>query len=220
MSLKNVKLSPISFNYYLLKIDSSISLQQISSKLTSLRAFDKDAKYIAVEFLDSLESVECNMFLEKLDGITHGLGLDVQFICANEYFDVNQTLNKPIVRLPSTLKSKQIFNSTLIVEHPVRSGIKIENDGDIIVTSFVSDNAEIIATGNIHVYGDCRGRLIAGSDGNKKSRIFVAKFNAELISIAGIYRAIEDKLPEKVANKSLQVYLDEKDRLNIVPLAT
>jgi septum site-determining protein MinC len=107
----------------------------------------------------------------------------------------------------------------LLIEEPVRSGIKVENDGDVIITTLVSHNAEIIASGNIHVYGDCRGRVLAGNGGNKKAKIFIARFNAELISIAGIYRVIEDKLPDNLHNKAVQIFLDEKERLNVIPLA-
>ena len=96
--------------------------------------------------------------------------------------------------------------------------MRVENDGDIVILNMVSNNAEVVSGEDIHVYGDGRGRFIAGSNGNKKARIFVQKFNAELISIAGIFRVIEDKLPTNLLNKTVQIFLDDKERLNILPL--
>jgi septum site-determining protein MinC len=124
-----------------------------------------------------------------------------------------------VVSLPLRLKSEQIQNKALLCEEPIRSGIRIENDGDVIITSFVSDNAEVVASGNIHVYGEAKGRLIAGSNGDKKARIFARQFNAEIVSIGGVYKVIESKLPASIYKKAVMISLDEKDRLNVLPLS-
>jgi septum site-determining protein MinC len=76
----------------------------------------------------------------------------------------------------------------------------------------------VISGGNVHIYGDCRGRILAGVNGDKSAKIFANKFNAEFISIAGVYRVIEDKLPANLENKAVQIFLDDKERLNIVRL--
>ncbi|WP_445775419.1 septum site-determining protein MinC [Shewanella sp.] len=46
-----------------------------------------------------------------------------------------------------------------IVHHPIRSGQQVyAADGDLIIMASVSAGAEILADGNIHVYGALRGR--------------------------------------------------------------
>ena len=67
---------------------------------------------------------------------------------------------------------------------------------------------EIMAEGNIHVYAPLRGRAMAGVQGDAKARIFCSNLQAELISIAGIYKVSED-LHENVRNKPVQVYLED-----------
>jgi septum site-determining protein MinC len=146
------------------------------------------------------------------------LMFELKFVLANEFALMKNIADIPVVELSLNLKSTPVSNPALRIEEPIRSGIKIENDGDIVILNLVSHNAEIISGGNIHVYGDARGRLVAGRYGDKSARIFVQKFNPELISIAGIYKALDEKLPEHLLNKPAQVFLDDKDRLNVVAL--
>lgn len=98
-------------------------------------------------------------------------------------------------------------NATKLIEQPIRSGQRIyAPGGDLIVLAQVSNGAEIMADGNIHIYGTLRGRALAGVKGNLNSRIFCQDLQAELISIAGHYRISED-LDESVRGKSVQIYL-------------
>ncbi len=96
-------------------------------------------------------------------------------------------------------------NSTLIT-HPVRSGQRIYASGDLIILAQVSAGAEILAEGNIHVYGSLRGRALAGVQGDTEARIFCSDLQAELISIAGNYKISED-LNSAVLNQPVQIYL-------------
>ena len=77
----------------------------------------------------------------------------------------------------------------------IRSGQQvIAKNGDLILLSSVSAGAELLAKGNIHVYGTLRGRAIAGLEGNTTARIFCQKLEAELISIAGRYKIFENDI--------------------------
>lgn len=94
-----------------------------------------------------------------------------------------------------------------LVTQPVRSGQKVYAQGsDLIVLAPVSPGAEIMADGNIHVYGALRGRALAGVKGNLESRIFCRDLQAELISVAGHYR-VSENLEEEMHGKSVQIYL-------------
>lgn len=77
---------------------------------------------------------------------------------------------------------------TKIVRTPVRSGQQIyAKDADLVVLNHVSEGAEVIADGSIHIHGTLRGRAIAGASGNTDAVIICNKLNAELMSIAGHY---------------------------------
>ncbi len=99
---------------------------------------------------------------------------------------------------------------SLLITEPVRSGTQIyAPGGDVIVVRSVSAGAEIIADGNIHVYGALRGRALAGATGDASARIFVGRLEAELVSIAGRYLVHEDIAPAHVGQR-VQIVLQEQ----------
>lgn len=107
--------------------------------------------------------------------------------------------------------------ASLLVTEPVRSGQRIFADrGDLVVLASVSPGAELIALGNIHVYGPLRGRALAGVNGDRAARIFCQSLEAELVAIAGLYRTSED-LPAAVRGQRVQAFLED-DALQIEPL--
>ena len=97
---------------------------------------------------------------------------------------------------------------SLLVTRPVRSGQRIYATGsDLVIVAAVSSGAEVMADGNIHVYGTLRGRALAGVQGNQACRIFCHNLQAELISVAGHYR-ISENLDAAKRGKPVQIYLD------------
>ncbi|MDE2225884.1 MAG: septum site-determining protein MinC [Xanthomonadaceae bacterium] len=99
----------------------------------------------------------------------------------------------------------------------VRTGQQVYAQGcDLVVVGTVANGAEVLADGNIHVYGALRGRAFAGALGDKAARIFCGEFRAEIVSIAGHYRVFEE-LPKEYAGKAVQIRL-EQERLQIARL--
>src|SRR6266550_4664154 len=97
---------------------------------------------------------------------------------------------------------------------PVRSGTQIYARGaDLVVTAPVSPGAEIMADGNIHVYGVLRGRALAGASGDVEARIFCSRLEAELVSIAGHY-LVSDQLPVEQRGSAVQIALVD-DQLTV-----
>lgn len=94
-----------------------------------------------------------------------------------------------------------------IVARPVRSGQQVYAPGDLIVLSSVSAGAEVLAEGNIHIYGALRGKALAGAQGKESARVFCLKQEAELISIAGHFMNGE-KLKQAYWQQPAQIYFD------------
>lgn len=98
--------------------------------------------------------------------------------------------------------------SALVIDKPLRSGQQVYARGrDLVVFSMVNAGAEVIADGHIHVYAPLRGKAIAGARGNTDARIIALCLEAELVSIAGVYRTSEVPLPADVRSKPTQVRL-------------
>ncbi|HEY4542802.1 MAG TPA: septum site-determining protein MinC [Noviherbaspirillum sp.] len=107
---------------------------------------------------------------------------------------------------------------TMIIDTPVRAGQRIYARGvDLVVTAIVNAGAELIADGSIHVYAPLRGRALAGASGNADARIFALSMEAELVSVAGVYRTFESGLPADVAKKAAQVRL-AGDRIDVLSI--
>jgi septum site-determining protein MinC len=98
--------------------------------------------------------------------------------------------------------------TAMLITQPVRSGSRIYAEGaDLIVTATVNAGAEVIADGNIHVYGALRGRAVAGANDNPEARVFALNFDPELVAIAGFY-AVREGLTGAPIGKPVQVRLD------------
>ena len=108
--------------------------------------------------------------------------------------------------------------ASMLVTQPVRSGQQVyASEGDLVILSSVSPGAELLADGNIHVYGPLRGRALAGLNGDTQARIFCQKLEADLVSIAGQYRLFEESVVESGADYGKQIYLKD-GQLIISPL--
>jgi len=101
--------------------------------------------------------------------------------------------------------------STLIHNQPVRSGQRIyARNRDLIVNAGVAAGAEVIADGCLHIYGPLRGRAMAGARGDPAARVFCQEFDAELVSIAGVFRVFET-IPAELAGMPVQAWLAGED---------
>ena len=97
----------------------------------------------------------------------------------------------------------------LIVDRPLRSGQQVyARGGDLVVLALVNDGAEVIADGSIHVYAPLRGRALAGAEGDTGARIYTTCMQAQLWSIAGIYRTGEAALPAALDGRAAMARLD------------
>ena len=111
---------------------------------------------------------------------------------------------KPIAPPP------QAIITAKIIDQPVRSGKQIYAKGcDLIITSTVSHGAEVLADGNIHVYGTLNGRALAGVQGDTNAKIFCKNLDSELIAIAGNY-LVSEQIPDEYKNSAqfLEIFLD------------
>lgn len=220
MIKSSVKFTHNTFEYYELTISPQTKLDEIKAKLSgfSQLTHENNSNIVIGLTEDYTEISQLEAFVSSILDCATLYKLNINLINANKNLISSQIAGLSVVNLPTTKKSKPLDNKTLYIDTPIRSGVSVFNDGDIVITNFVSNGAEIVAGGNIHIYGELRGRVIAGSGGNKLAKIFVTKFNPELIAIGGIYRAIDTKLPDNILNKFVVVSLDNKDKLNLSAL--
>lgn len=103
-----------------------------------------------------------------------------------------------------------------IINKTVRSGQKIEYEGDILVLGDVNPDAYIIASGNIIVMGALRGIAHAGANGDENAQIIALKLIPQQLRIAGYYTRSPDEdtnnepnYPEKAYIENNRIYIEK-----------
>ncbi|MGH8146380.1 MAG: septum site-determining protein MinC [Rhodanobacteraceae bacterium] len=141
-----------------------------------------------------------------------GLPLIAKFRAAYEHAERPAPASAETRPAPQSAAPETPATATTLatVQHhqPIRTGQQVYAQGaDLVVVGTVANGAEVLADGNIHVYGSLRGRAFAGALGDTTSRIFCSEFRAEIVSIAGHYRVFEE-LPKEFAGRPVQIWLD------------
>lgn len=83
------------------------------------------------------------------------------------------------------------FCLPLVIERSLRSGQRIEHEGDVVVIGHVNDGAEIFASGNVSVWGRLQGLVHAGFGGNDDVKVIVRQFEARQIRVGRCFGTME-----------------------------
>ena len=86
---------------------------------------------------------------------------------------------------PEERKQTDVADDTaLFINKTIRSGKRIEYPGHVVVMGDVNAGAEIIADGNVIVWGRVRGMIHAGAKGNRSATICALDLSATQLRIA------------------------------------
>lgn len=146
----------------------------------------------------------------KLKTLAQQAGLAVLQLGKNQHKTETGRITDTDTKTSTEPVIKTISLDTKLVEQNVRSGQQIYAKGtDLIIKGSVGAGAEVIADGNIHIYGSLRGKAIAGAGGDNSKRIFCQNLQAELVSIAGNYW-LSDSLQQGHWGKPTCIYLQNE----------
>lgn len=76
---------------------------------------------------------------------------------------------------------------TLIIKRTIRSGQRIEYKGNIVVVGDLNPGSELIADGDVYIFGRARGIIHAGNGGNNDNIILALSLEANQIRIGNIF---------------------------------
>lgn len=166
------------------------------------------------ELMDNLRRRELRVF-----GVENAPGVDPAVLQALGLIVVTGGREAPLSREPGPARTADAPRraENKVIRSPVRSGqIVVAEQGDLTVIGSVASGAELIAAGNIHVYGPLRGRAMAGCHGDDSAHIFCQSLNAELVAVAGLYQTSET-LEDAARQRCTHIYLeDEKLRMEVI----
>src|SRR3979490_3230509 len=207
--------------------------RQLAAKVAQAPNFFSNTPLVLA--LDKLPTSEGAIDLPGLMRVCRHHGLRTLAIRANRIEDIAAAIAIELPVLPPSGARERAINPketeirktpekppeptlkpTKIITTPVRSGQQVYAQGsDLVVVAAVSPGAELLADGNIHVYGPMRGRALAGVKGDATARIFCQQLSAELVSIAGQYKVSEDLRRDPLWGSGVQISLSS-DVLNII----
>ncbi len=94
---------------------------------------------------------------------------------------------------PQQTGTEQAGEPAILIRKTLRSGVKVSHPGHVIVMGDVNPGAEIVAAGNVLVWGRLRGTVHAGAEGDQSAVISALMMNPAQLRIAGITTLIDPK---------------------------
>ncbi len=79
----------------------------------------------------------------------------------------------------------QAGEETLLVQRTLRSGYRLENEGNVVILGDVNPGAEVIAGGHVIVWGRLRGMVHAGAQGREDAVVCALDLSPTQLRIAG-----------------------------------
>ncbi len=105
-------------------------------------------------------------------------------------------------------------NNALYLRQTVRSGQRLQHDGHLVISGDVNAGAEVVAGGDIVVFGTLRGVAHAGASGDEGARIIATNLRPTQIRIAGLIARSPDagapplsKSPEIASIKDGEIHI-------------
>ncbi len=102
----------------------------------------------------------------------------------------------------------------VIIRSTCRSGIRIESPSDCVILGDVNPGAEVVAVGDIIVFGNLRGIAHAGALGDRSARIWAFSIEPSQIRIADLV-AIPPK-GDKSASKRYEIAEIQGDLIELI----
>jgi len=109
-------------------------------------------------------------------------------------------------------------NNALYVYRNLRSGQRLEHEGNLVICGDVSADAEVIATGDIIVIGKLRGRPHAGCMGDESAKIIAGELRAPQLRIAGKIAAAPPEDTIRTEKRIVEVARIENGEIQVFPL--
>ena len=159
------------------------------------------------EPISTLEGVEDTYTEETTQEISEIIPVehfetDFETLAANEGLISNEEMSKYIILdtgdvLPEGAEENSVDTKTLptlYLNQTLRSGQTVNYEGNILIIGDAHPGSEIIADGDITVWGILGGIAHAGSKGNITAKVRSLKLNAIQLRIAGLYARRNDTL--------------------------
>ena len=102
---------------------------------------------------------------------------------------------------------------TVYVKQTIRSGQIVSHDGNVVIIGDCNPGSEIIASGDITVWGELKGIAHAGAQGNESAVIRALKLDAIQLRISGCYARRPDRANIEFVSAPTDTFTPEEARI-------
>ena len=178
--------------------------EPIEDKVVEVTADNTVEEVEPVSTIDGIEDTyteESTQEISEIIPVEH-FQCDFEKLAVSEGLISNEELSKYIILdtgdvLPEGVEENSIDTKslpTLYLNQTLRSGQTVNYEGNILIIGDAHPGSEIVAEGDITVWGILGGIAHAGSKGNITSKVRALKLNAIQLRIAGLYARRNDTL--------------------------
>ena len=180
-------------------------ISETEEKIVEVHADENQA--VQKEAITTLEGIEDTYTEQTADEISEVIPVEhfetnFEALAASEGLISNEEISKYIILdtgdvLPEGVEENSTDTKTLptlYLNQTLRSGQTVNYEGNILIIGDAHPGSEIIADGDITVWGILGGIAHAGAKGNITSKVRALKLNAIQLRIAGLYARRNDTL--------------------------
>ena len=163
---------------------------------------DTAPEFEPISTLEGIEDTYTEQTTQELSEVIPSEHFDFETLAANEGLLTGDEVSKYILLdtgdvLPENAEENDVDTKslpTLYLNQTLRSGQTVMYEGNILIIGDAHPGSEIIADGDITVWGILGGIAHAGAKGNSSAKVRALKLNAIQLRIAGLYARRNDTL--------------------------
>lgn len=196
------------------------ALEEIDNKVSNAARFFKGAR-IKVTYRGATWTAQQEECVKRV--LDEKSGAIIESFAKEEESRQNMATTKSYSS-PNPVPTRKLFftgvdeGNCKFVRSNVRSGTRIQYDGNVVVLGDVNPGGEIIATGNVVVLGILRGMVHAGADGNREAFIYALGIRPTQIRIADVIA----RMPEESDNDGIspEIAVIQNNHIEVESLKT
>lgn len=183
---------------------SVFSFQAVSDGI--VMNFRSGSTFGSIKKAVSLHAAEASDFFTGVNLYLNLSGLELAFEQLEELMEIVTNYNRvnkiyfTARKIKSEKKADDQQSEAVIINRTLRSGQLVKHQGNIVIVGDVNPGAEVIAGGDIIVFGRVKGVVHAGAGGSKDSQVAALQLDPTQLRIASLIA----RSPDDSNSKELQ----------------
>ncbi|MEC9490318.1 MAG: septum site-determining protein MinC [Halanaerobiales bacterium] len=192
---------------------SVFSFQAVSDGI--VMNFRDGSTFGSIKKAVSLHAAEASDFFTGVNLYLNLSGLELAYEQLEELMEIVKNYNQVnkiyfTARKIKKEKSEENYSDAVIINRTLRSGQRVKHQANVVIVGDVNPGAEVIAGGDIIVFGRLRGVVHAGAGGSKDSQVAALQLDPTQLRIASlIARSPDDSDSSKLQAERAYIENDQ-----------